>query len=479
MMETEGVKLIFEESKPGRAACTLPRPVIEQRDLLGKRRRKELNLPQVSERQIAAHYQNLAELNFSPYGEMDPLGSCTMKYNPPLMESLASQGGFLEIHPYQEESTVQGTLEVMYYLELYLCEITGMAGFTLQPSAGAHGESTGIMIGGTYFRSKGEGRTKILAPDSAHGTNPASVTNLGFEYEQVKSDERGWVDLEDLKTRMTDDVAIFMLTNPNTYGLFDPHIEDIANIIHQKGGLLYYDGANLNAIMGKCRPGDLGFDIVHVNLHKTFATPHAMGGPGAGPTGVVEALKDYLPVPVVVKDGDLYRLNYELANTIGRVKAFYGNISVLEKAYAYILMLGPEGLREVSETAVLHANYMQEKLKKRGFTFPHGDQHCMHECVMKYEDIDTLGHLLSERFKKLQATIHFPEANAYMIEPTETETKESLDDYIEAMVAVDKAIQDPRAMAELEKGKIYTPIRKVNTKKGMSQPRLIETEEEH
>ncbi len=478
MMKKGGVKLIFEESKGGRAAYTLPRSAIEQRDLLGKYRRKELNLPQVSERQIAGHYQNLAELNFSPYAEMDPLGSCTMKYNPPLMESLAAQGGFLDIHPYQDESTVQGTLEVMYYLDLYLREITGMAAFTLQPSAGAHGESTGIMIGGAYFHRKGERRTTILAPDSAHGTNPASVSNLGFEYEQVNSNEKGWVDLVDLETRMTEDVAIFMLTNPNTYGLFDPHIEDIANIIHSKGGLLYYDGANLNAIMGRCRPGDLGFDIVHVNLHKTFATPHAMGGPGAGPTGVVEALKDYLPVPVVERDGDRYRLNYDLANTIGRVKAFSGNISVLEKAYAYILMLGPEGLRTVSETAVLHANYMQEKLKKRGFTFPYGDQHCMHECVMKHEDIDTLGDLLSERFNKLQATIHFPEANTYMIEPTETETKESLDDYIEAMVEVDKAIKEPGAMEEIEKGNIYTPIRKVNTRKGMSRPCLIEPEEE-
>jgi glycine dehydrogenase subunit 2 len=477
-MEKGGIKLIFDESKRGRAAYTLPGPAVKQRDLLGKYRRKGLDLPQVSERQIAGHYQNLAELNFSPYAEMDPLGSCTMKYNPPLMESLAAQGGFRDIHPYQDESTVQGSLEVMYYLDLCLREITGMAAFTLQPSAGAHGESTGIMIGGAYLRSKGERRTKILAPDSAHGTNPASVTNLGFEYEQVNSNEKGWVDLADLKARMTDDVAIFMLTNPNTYGLFDPHIEEIAEIVHTKGGLLYYDGANLNAIMGTCRPAELGFDIVHVNLHKTFATPHAMGGPGAGPTGVREALKDYLPVPVVVREGNRYKLSYDLPNTIGRVKAFYGNIAVLVKAYAYILMLGPEGLRTASETAVLHANYMQEVLKKRGFEFPHGDQHCMHECVMKYQDIDTLGHLLSERFNKLQATIHFPGANLYMMEPTETETKESLDDYIEAMAEADKAIQDPQVMEELEKGKIYTPIRKVNTRKGMARPCLIEAQEE-
>jgi glycine dehydrogenase subunit 2 len=475
-MGKDGVRLIFEESKPGRAAWTLPKPAIEKRDRLGTYRRKELNLPQVSERQIAGHYQNLAELNFSPYAEMDPLGSCTMKYNPPLMESLAAQGGFLDIHPYQDESTIHGILEVMYYLDLYLREITGMAAFSLQPSAGAHGESTGIMIGGAYFRQKGENRTKILAPDSAHGTNPASVTNLGFEYEQVNSDERGWVDLGDLKTRMSEDVAMFMLTNPNTYGLFDPRIADIAEIIHKKGSLLYYDGANLNAIMGKCRPGDLGFDIVHLNLHKTFATPHAMGGPGAGPTGVVEPLKDYLPIPVVAKDGEHYRLNYNLEHTIGKVKTFYGNSSVLVKAYAYLLMLGAGGLRTASETAVLHANYLQEKLKKLGFEFPHGDQHCMHECVMKHEQIDTLGHLLSERFKKLQATIHFPEAYAYMIEPTETETKESLDDYMEAMIEANKAIKDPQAMEALEKGTIYTPIRKVNTRKAMSRPHLIEQE---
>jgi glycine dehydrogenase subunit 2 len=477
MMEKENVKLIFEESQEGRAAYTLPTQAIETRDLLGEHKRRELNLPQVSERQIAGHYQNLAELNFSPYSEMDPLGSCTVKYNPPLMESLASQPDLLDIHPYQDESTIQGALEVMYFLDLYLREITGMAKFTLQPSAGAHGESTGIMIGGAYFANKGETRTKILAPDSAHGTNPASVTNLGFEYEQVNSNERGWVDIADLERRMTGDVAIFMLTNPNTYGLFDPNIEKIAEIIHKKGGLLYYDGANLNAIMGKCRPGDLGFDIVHINLHKTFGTPHAMGGPGAGPTGVVDRLKDYLPVPTVEREGNRYTLSYNITYTIGKVKAFYGNISVLEKAFSYILMLGAEGLKKVSETAVLHANYMQEKLKKKGFEFPYGDQHCMHECVMKYENVDNLGHLLSEYFKKLQATIHFPEANFYMIEPTETETKESLDEYIDSMLKADKAIKDPQAMEGLEKGKIYTPIRKVNTKKGMARPCLIELED--
>lgn len=477
MMEKENVKLIFGESQEGRAAYSLPKQAIKQKDLLGEYRRRELNLPQVSERQIAGHYQNLAELNFCPYSEMDPLGSCTMKYNPPLMEMLATEAGLLEIHPYQDESTVQGTLEVMYFLDLYLREITGMAKFTLQPSAGAHGESTGIMIGGAYFTHKGEKRTRVLAPDSAHGTNPASVTNLGFEYEQVNSNGRGWVDLTDLEKRMTGDVAIFMLTNPNTYGLFDPNIEKIAEIIHRKDGLLYYDGANLNAIMGKCRPGDLGFDIVHINLHKTFGTPHAMGGPGAGPTGVVEKLKDYLPVPIVERERDRYSLNYNLRHTIGKVKAFYGNISVLGKAYAYILKLGPEGLRKVSETAVVHANYMQEKLKKKGFEFPYGDQHCMHECVMKHENVDSLGQLLSEYFKKLQATIHFPEASFYMIEPTETEIKEGLDEYIESMIEADKAIKDPKAMEELEKRKTYTPIRKVNTRKGMTRPCLIEEEE--
>lgn len=475
-MEKENVKLIFKESQDGRAAYSLPKTTIKKKDLLGKYRREDLDLPQVSERQIAGHYQNLAELNFCPYSEMDPLGSCTMKYNPPLMESFASLPGFLDTHPYQDESTIQGALEAMYFLDLYLREITGMAKFTLQPSAGAHGESTGIMIGGAYFKHKVEKRTKILAPDSAHGTNPASVANLAFEYEQVNSNEQGWIDLEDLEKRMTKDVAIFMLTNPNTYGLFDPNIDKIAEIIHNKGSLLYYDGANLNAIMGKCRPGDLGFDIVHINLHKTFGTPHAMGGPGAGPTGVVEKLKDFLPVPTVEKEGKKYTLNYSLKHTIGKVKAFYGNNSVFTKAYAYILMLGPKGLRKVSETAVVHANYMQEKLKKKGFKFPYGDQHCMHECVMKHESIDILGHLLSEYFNKLQATIHFPEPNFYMIEPTETETKESIDEYIEAMVEADKAIKDPKTMEELEKRKTFTPIRKINAKKGMARPCLIEKE---
>jgi glycine dehydrogenase subunit 2 len=477
-MEKENVALIFKESQEGRAAYSLPKTAIKKKDLLSEYKRKTPGLPEVSERQIAGHYQNLADLNFCPYSEMDPLGSCTMKYNPPLMEALASLPGFLDMHPYQDESTIQGALEAMYFLDLYLREIAGMAQFTLQPSAGAHGESTGIMIGGAYFNHKKEERTKILAPDLSHGTNPASVTNLGFEFEQVNSNGQGWVDLGDLEKRMTEDVALFMLTNPNTYGLFDPNIDKIAEIIHRKGGLLYYDGANLNAIMGKCRPGDMGFDIVHINLHKTFGTPHAMGGPGAGPTGVVEKLKDFLPIPTVEKQGEKYTLNYSLEHTIGKVKAFYGNYSVVIKAFAYILMLGPKGLRRVSETAVVHANYMQEKLKKKGFKFPYGNQHCMHECVMKHENIDTLGHLLSEYFKKLQATIHFPEANCYMIEPTETETKESIDEYIEAMVEADKALKDPTVMEELEKRKTFTPIRKINAKKGMARPCLIEEEEE-
>jgi glycine dehydrogenase subunit 2 len=476
-MEQENVRLIFKESRDGRAAYSLPKMSITKKDLLGAHRRKSLSLPEVSERQIAGHYQNLADLNFCPYSEMDPLGSCTMKYNPPLMEVMAALPGFIDIHPYQDESTIQGALGIMYYLDLYLREIAGMTRFSLQPSAGAHGESTGIMMGGAYFRHKKQKRTKILAPDSSHGTNPASVANLGFDYEQVKSNEQGWVDLEDLERRMTEDVAIFMLTNPNTYGLFDPHIDKIAEIIHNKGGLLYYDGANLNAIMGTCRPGDLGFDIVHINLHKTFGTPHAMGGPGAGPTGVVEELQDFLPIPTVERQGERYTLNYSLKHSIGKVKTFYGNYSVLVKALAYILMVGPKGLRKVSEIAVVHANYMQERLKKKGFSFPYGDQHCMHECVMKHEHIDTIGHLLSEYFNKLQATIHFPEANAYMIEPTESETKESIDAYIEAMVKADQAVKDPLTMKELEQGKTFTPIRKINAKKGMARPCLIEEEE--
>jgi glycine dehydrogenase subunit 2 len=473
-MKKENVKLIFKESKEGRKSYSLPKVSLKRKNYLGSYKRKDLDLPEVSERQIAGHYQQLSELNFCPYSDMDPLGSCTMKYNPPVTESLVVLPGFLEVHPYQDESTVQGLLEMMYYLDKYLSEITGMSKFTLQPSAGAHGESTGVMICGAYFKHKGEKRTKILAPDSAHGTNPASVANLGFVYEQVNSNEKEGVDLSDLEKKVTEDVAMFMLTNPNTLGLFDPNIDKITEIVHKKGGLMYYDGANLNAIMGKCRPGDMGFDIVHVNLHKTFATPHAMGGPGAGPTGVVKKLKKFLPVPLVEKENRKYVLNYDVKNTIGKVKAFYGNISVLGKAYAYALTMGGEGLKNVSETAVLHANYVQEKLKKLGFKFPYGDQHCMHESVMVYENVDKLGDLLAEYFKKMQATIHFPIHNAYMIEPTETETKENIDDYIEAIVEVDKALKDPEMMKELEKKKTYTPIKKVNSKLGMAKPCLIE-----
>jgi len=471
-------KTIFKKSKKERKAYSLPKTKLTKKDVLGKYKRKDLGLPEVSERQIAEHFQQLAEMNFCPYSEMDPLGSCTVKYNPPLLEKVASLPGFLDAHPYQDESTIQGALEAMYHLDLYLGEIAGMEKFTLQPSAGAHGETVGVMVGGAYFKHKGEKRTKILAPDSSHGTNPASVTNLGFEYEQVDSNKDGGVDLKDLEKRMTEDVAIFMLTNPNTYGLFDPNIDKIAKIVHKKGGLLYYDGANLNAIMGKSRPGDMGFDIVHINLHKTFGTPHAMGGPGAGPTGVVKKLEQFLPVPTVEKDGELYHLNYDIKNTIGKVKAFYGNIAVLKKAYAYILMQGAEGLEKVSETAVVHANYMQEKLKKKGFKFPYGDQHCMHECVMEHDEVGELGHLLSEYFKKLQATIHFPKPNYYMIEPTETEPKENIDDYIDAMVEVDKALEKQELMNKLKKRPRCTPITKINTRKGLARPCLIEKEEE-
>jgi len=477
MMKKENVKLIFKESKEERKAYSLPKVNLKRKNYLGNYKRKDLNLPEVSERQIAGHYQQLSELNLCPFSDMDPLGSCTMKYNPPLTESVVILPGFLEAHPYQDESTVQGILEMMYYLDKYLSEVTGMKKFTLQPSAGAHGETTGVMICGAYFKHKGEKRTKILAPDSAHGTNPASVANLGFVYEQVNSNEKGGVDLSDLEKRVTEDVAMFMLTNPNTLGLFDPNIDKITEIVHKKGGLMYYDGANLNAIMGKCRPGDMGFDIVHINLHKTFATPHAMGGPGAGPTGVVKKLKQFLPSPLVKKEGDQYSLDYNVRNSIGKVKAFYGNISVLGKAYAYALMMGGEGLKNVSETAVVHANYVQEKLKKLGFKFPYGDQHCMHESIMVYENVGELGDLLAEYFKKMQATIHFPIHNAYMIEPTETETKENIDDYIEAIVEVDKALKDPEIMKELEKRKTYTPIKKVNSKLGMAKPCLIEKKE--
>ena len=442
--------LIFELSVPGRVGysiseCDVPSKDIE--DLIPEQfiRKEPPRLPEVSEVDAVRHFVSLSRLNHGVDNGFYPLGSCTMKYNPKINEDLAALEGFSSVHPYQPEETVQGCLELLYKTGEFLAEITGMAKMSLQPAAGAHGELTGLMIIKAYHAHNGETwRRKIIVPDSAHGTNPASAAFTGFEVVQIKSNEKGGVDLEDLKSVMGNDVAGLMLTNPNTLGLFDENIKEIADIVHNAGGLLYYDGANANAILGIARPGDMGFDIVHLNLHKTFSTPHGGGGPGAGPIGVVEKLVPFLPRPIIEQKGDKYYFNYDLPLSIGRVKSFYGNFSVIVKTYAYILSMGPEGLKRVSENAVLNANYVMNKLKEY-FDLPF-NQRCMHEFVLSAQKQKEAGVSALDIAKRLldygihPPTVYFPliVKEALMIEPTETESKETLDEFIDIMINIIK-----------------------------------------
>lgn len=459
--------LIFEMSKPGRKAYSLPAcdvPVREPSALIGSEylRSQDPTLPEVSELDAVRHFTQLSQRNHGVDFGFYPLGSCTMKYNPKVNEATASFDGFLKLHPYQSEDASQGALEVMYDLSQMLAEITGMAKVSLQPAAGAHGETTGLMIMKAYHNSRNdEKRTKIVVPDSAHGTNPASSAVAGFDIVEVKSNPDGGVDLDSLRTLMSDEIAGLMLTNPNTLGLFDPNITEIADIVHQAGGLLYYDGANLNAVMGIARPGDMGFDVVHVNLHKTFSTPHGGGGPGSGPVGVKETLIPFLPVPIIEKRRETYYLDWDKPQTIGKIKGFYGNFGVLVRAYTYILSMGADGLKDVSETAVLNANYIAAKLKDV-YKLPY-DKICMHECVlsgdyqMKYgvSTLDIAKRLLD--FGYHPPTIYFPLIvhEAMMIEPTECESKETLDEFIGVMRAIAReAEEDP----EKVKGAPYTTI---------------------
>lgn len=448
-MNRENRPLIFELSHKGRKGYSLPNCDVPEYHLEEKLPRKyirteEAELPEVSEVDIIRHYVSLSKLNYGVDTGFYPLGSCTMKYNPKINEVVAKLYGFTSVHPYQSKETVQGCLELMYNLTDMLCEITGMDAMTLQPAAGAHGELTGLMLIKAYHSNRGDTkRTKIIVPDSAHGTNPASASMAGFDVVEVKSNSDGGVDLESLKMVMNDEVAGLMLTNPNTLGLFDKNITEISDIVHEKGGLLYYDGANLNAIMGVARPGDMGFDVVHLNLHKTFSTPHGGGGPGAGPVGVRKGLAQFLPVPVIAHKKDMFYLNYDMPLSIGKVKSFYGNFNVLVKAYAYILSLGSRGLKEASQNAVLNANYVMHKLKDH-YIVPYGNRICMHEFVLSAEnqmqyDISALD--IAKRLIDLgihPPTIYFPliVKEALMIEPTETESKETLDEFIEMMIQI-------------------------------------------
>jgi glycine dehydrogenase subunit 2 len=378
-----------------------------------------------------------------------PLGSCTMKYNPKINENIARLTGFSHVHPYQAEETVQGALELMYDLQESLAEITGMDEVTLQPAAGAHGEWTGLMMIRAFHEANGDfQRTKVIVPDSAHGTNPASATVAGFESVTVKSDERGLVDLEDLKRVVGNDTAALMLTNPNTLGLFEEDIIEMAKIVHDAGGKLYYDGANLNAILGKARPGDMGFDVVHLNLHKTFTGPHGGGGPGSGPVGVKSDLVAYLPKPILRKDDQGFFFDYDRPQSIGRVKPYYGNFGINVRAYTYIRTMGPEGLKLVSEYAVLNANYMMKRLAPY-FDVPY-DKHCKHEFVLSGRRQKKLGVRTLDMAKRLldfgyhPPTIYFPlnVEEGMMIEPTETESKETLDEFIDAMLQIAREAEE-------------------------------------
>ncbi|MYL71896.1 aminotransferase class V-fold PLP-dependent enzyme [Halobacillus litoralis] len=460
-MSNQDFPLIFELSQESRTGYSLPEfdvPETDVDDMIGAGyiRKSEPDLPEVSELQIMRHYTGLSKRNHGVDSGFYPLGSCTMKYNPKMNEDVARLTGFSHIHPYQPVESVQGALHLMYDLQESLAAITGMDTVTLQPAAGAHGEWTGLMMIRAYHEARGEtNRTKVIVPDSAHGTNPASATVAGFEAVTVKSDERGLVDLEDLKRVVDEQTAALMLTNPNTLGLFEEDIEEMAAIVHEAGGKLYYDGANLNAILGYARPGDMGFDVVHLNLHKTFTGPHGGGGPGSGPVGVTAEFAEYLPAPILKKENDLYVFDYDRPQSIGRVKPYYGNFGINVRAYTYIRTMGPEGLKKVSEYAVINANYMMRRLQE-AFDLPF-DRHCKHEFILSGKRQKKLGVRTLDMAKRLldfgyhPPTIYFPinVEEALMIEPTETESKETLDDFIDRMIQIaHEAENDPEKVQE-------------------------------
>jgi glycine dehydrogenase subunit 2 len=444
------IKLLSELSDEEKSSIFLPNDIefYPEKELPEELLRKEIPLPQLTEVEVTRHFTNLSLRNFGVDIGFYPLGSCTMKYNPKITEELANLPGFTKIHPYTPEDLCQGCLQIIYELEKLLCTISGMDRFTFQPSAGAHGELTALLIMKAYLRDKGENRNIVLVPDSAHGTNPASASMAGFTTIEIPSDERGLINPNILRKYINENTAVLMLTNPNTLGLFEKDILEISKIVHENGALLYYDGANLNGIMGYARPGDMGFDAVHLNLHKTFSTPHGGGGPGAGPVGVKKYLIPYLPKPLVDFDGEKYYLNYNIPKSIGRVRSFYGNFLVLIKAYIYIRLLGDEGLRKTTEMAVLNANYLKEKLKDI-FHLPYPSL-CKHEFVLSGKKQKEKGVKVLDIAKRIldfgihPPTIYFPliVEEALMIEPTETEDKKTLDYFIEVMEKINKEIEE-------------------------------------
>lgn len=473
------MELIFEKSRPGRSAASIAEPdvppVQPESVISPELLREDIDLPEVAEVDLVRHFTALSRRNFGVDVGFYPLGSCTMKYNPKLDEEVAGMAGYTSLHPCVPDKFAQGSMQLMYELRQYLSEIFGMADFTLQPAAGAHGELTGVMMIKKHFEKLGQKRARILIPDAAHGTNPASGALCGFQTVTVRSNKEGGVDIDDLRRLMDEDTAGLMLTNPNTLGLFERNIEEVAAIVHGSGGLLYCDGANANAFLGVTRPGDLGFDVIQLNLHKTFSTPHGCGGPGSGPVGVSKTLIPYMPVPRIEFQDGVYQWQYDYPDSIGRVRAFYGNFNVMVKAYAYIRSLGAEGLKNVSEAAVLNANYIKARLEP--FYDLAYNRTCMHECVFTgSKQVRESGVHTTDIAKRLldygyhPPTIYFPliVPEAIMIEPNETESKETLDAFCDAMIKIAEEARSNPDM--LKSAPLTTPVRRLDEVKAAREP---------
>lgn len=476
--------LIFEISQAGHTAYDLPQENIDQVDIFADlpdhlKRQDEAQLPEVSELQLVRHYTALSNKNFGIESGPYPLGSCTMKYNPKVNETIAAMDGFSNIHPLQEEETVQGALELLYNLEKHLAEITGMDAITLQPAAGAQGELAAILLFKAYHEAQGEGdkRKTIIVPDSAHGTNPATATVAGYNTLEIPSTKEGTVDVEGLKAVMDDTIAGIMLTNPNTAGIYEKDIQQIVDIVHEAGGLAYYDGANSNAILGLTSPGKMGFDAVHLNLHKTFTGPHGGGGPGSGPVGVKSFLEPYLPVPRIIKEGDSYQISSNYPDSIGRIKGNFGNFGVNVRAYSYIRTMGPDGLKQVSRDAVLNANYLKARMEEY-YDAPY-PQYCMHEfvvsCSRQKRDYEVTAKDIGKRL--LDYGIHAPTTyfpliveECLMIEPTETESLRDLDQVADAFIAIAKEAEaEPELVQEAPH---LTSVRRLDETLAARKPKL-------
>ncbi|MBD3164344.1 aminotransferase class V-fold PLP-dependent enzyme [Candidatus Woesearchaeota archaeon] len=468
---------IFEKSRPGRETGYLPElDVPEANGIIPEEfLRKSNSLPELNEVEIIRHFNELSKKNFGVDNGFYPLGSCTMKYNPKISEELAALSGFAGVHPYAKEEDVQGSLQLMYGLQEQLKEITGMHSITLQPAAGAHGELTGLMMVKAYFKSRKEKRNIILTPDSSHGTNPASAAMCNFETVTIKSNEKGQTDIEDLKANLTGDAAAIMLTIPNTLGIFEEKILEITKLAHDNGSLVYMDGANMNALLGKARPEDMDIDILHLNLHKTFSAPHGCGGPGCGPVAATRELEPFLPVPRIEKTGNRYFLNRNKPSSIGRIKSFYGNFQVMIKACTYINALGTDGLKKVSKHAVLNANYLKEKLKQH-FNLKY-DYLCKHEFVLDdskmpnhITTLDIAKGLLDYNFHP--PTIYFPliVEGAMMIEPTETENKDTLDKFAHALIKIKE--QAATAPKIIKNSPYKTPVKRLDEVQAARKPVL-------